>query len=322
MVAYSLLQQTHHFFKARRYPANKQAILHHLKCSESSFKRALKALKDEYGAPIVYHRDLNGYQYSDEKFELDSPSFWLSPNTLLALVATQKMLHQVQLDFLNQPLSHIQQHIQQFLKKQQINLGQIERIRLLPINARIHNQTQFQQITAALLQRETLALTYHARATNQISQRIVSPQRLAHYKDNWYLDAWCHNKQAMRMFALDAIQSVQLHPTPCIDVAEAALDALLTSGYGIFAGNQTHSATLIFSAYRARWVAAETWHPQQKATWLSDGRYQLELPYTNTTELLMDIQRHLPEVEIQAPPDLKQALVQHLQQALAKHQAN
>jgi F0F1-type ATP synthase delta subunit len=33
----------------------------------------------------------------------------------------------------------------------------------------------------------------------------------------------------------------------------------------------------------------------------------------------MDIMRHLPEVEITSPPELKQALLQNLHQAMQQH---
>lgn len=320
MVAYTTLQQAHAFFKARRYPVKKADILHHLDCSEATLKRILKALRDEYGAPVIYDRVLDGYQYTDDKFELETPSLWLSPHTLLALVGTQKLLIQLQLDFLNQPLTHLRQQIAHFLNKQKIQMTHLDRIRILPINARIHDQAQFQQITAALLQRQCLQLTYYARGSGQISTRIVSPQRLAHYKDNWYLDAWCHLRGQMRMFALDSIQAVQLDDASCIDITDNVLDQHLANGYGIFSGTTTQTATLVFSAQRARWVAAECWHPNQQAHWLADGRYQLQIPYSDARELLMDIQRHLPEVEIQSPPELKHALLQRLQSAIQQHE--
>jgi predicted DNA-binding transcriptional regulator YafY len=313
------LEQAHAFFKARRYPAKKAEILKYLQCSEATFKRTLKALREEYGAPITYSRELDGYQYVDDKFELDTPGLWLSPHTLLALVGTQKLLVQLKLDFLNQPLAHIRQQIENFLNKQKIKLGHLDRIRILPINARIHDPNQFQQITAALLQRQCLYITYYARGKDETTHRTVSPQRLAHYKDNWYLDAWCHLRQEMRMFALDGLHEVVPDNSPCIDIDQPTLDALLASGYGIFSGNAQYTAVLRFSARRARWIATEQWHPQQIGTWLDDGHYQLHIPYADARELLMDIQRHLPEVEIVAPPALKKALVAHLQQAIAIH---
>jgi predicted DNA-binding transcriptional regulator YafY len=37
------------------------------------------------------------------------------------------------------------------------------------------------------------------------TEREVSPQRLVHYRDNWYLDAWCHLREDVRSFSIDAI---------------------------------------------------------------------------------------------------------------------
>jgi predicted DNA-binding transcriptional regulator YafY len=64
-------------------------------------------------------------------------------------------------------------------------------------------------------------------------------------------------------------------------------------------------AVLRFSPERARWVGQETWHPEQKGTFEPDGRYRLEIPYSDDRELLMDILRHDPEVEVLAPSALR-----------------
>lgn len=321
MARHDDIEKMHAFFKARRYPASKQEILQYLECSPSTFKRILKTLKEIYGAPLEYSRQYQGYQYTDDKFELSSPSLWLNSETLLALVSTQKLLSHLKLDFLDQPLSQLKQQITQYLRKQHhADLQRLDRIRILPINARIHNKAQFQLITAALLQGKRLHITYYARGTNQTSQRTISPQRLAHYKDNWYLDAWCHLREEMRIFSLDGIREAQADEASSVEIDATELDALLTAGYGIFSGNAQHTATLIFSVQRARWVADEQWHPNQQATWLTDGRYQLQIPYADPRELLMDIMRHLPGVEVVSPPELKNQLLAVMEQAFNRHQ--
>ena len=53
--------------------------------------------------------------------------------------------------------------------------------------------------------RGRVRIRYYSRARDQETDRLVSPQRLVHYRDNWYLDAWCHAKNGLRSFALDAI---------------------------------------------------------------------------------------------------------------------
>ena len=56
-----------------------------------------------------------------------------------------------------------------------------------------------------MLDRRQLAFEYRARSTDQHTRRTVSPQRLTHYRDNWYLDAWDHEREALRSFAVDRI---------------------------------------------------------------------------------------------------------------------
>jgi predicted DNA-binding transcriptional regulator YafY len=157
-----------------------------------------------------------------------------------------------------------------------------------------------------------LVIEYHGRGSNQHSEREVSPQRLIHYRDNWYLDAWCHLRRALRSFSADAIGRVQVLDKPAIDVADTELDEVLGAGYGIFAGREVQWATLRFSAERARWVAAETWHPRQRGRFEADGRYRLELPYADPRELVMDILRHVPEVQVLGPRELGEAVRERL----------
>ncbi len=310
---------THQILKSRKGIVAKEYLLERLECSESTLKRIFSTLRNEYNAPLQYQSDQRGYRYTQERFELNLPGLWSSTETILALVSIQKLLEQMQLDVVDEHLHSLKQDIEQFLKRKKIQTNHIDRIRILPITARISNAKHFQQVASTLLQRQTLKITYHARGDNQVSTRIISPQRLAHYKDNWYLDAWCHLRNQLRTFALDRIQSIENDTEDCKEVAEETLDQYLASGYGIFAGEAKQMATLLFSANRARWVADETWHPKQQSAWLADGCYQLQIPYADERELLMDIMRHLPEVEIVAPVALKQKLAQILKKSLQQH---
>ena len=74
-----------------------------------------------------------------------------------------------------------------------------------------------------------------------------------------------------------------------------------------------------FTSERARWVGAEQWHPQQKGRFEKDGSYVLELPYADSRELVMDILRHGPEVEVLAPADLRREVKRQLEAAAANY---
>src|SRR5690606_3125412 len=115
------------------------------------------------------------------------------------------------------------------------------------------------------LRRKRLMMRYFARGNGEESEREISPQRLVHYRENWYLDAWCHLRNDLRSFAVDSIRSVELIERPARNISDAKLDATLGPGYGIFSGHKLQQAKLRFTPERARWVALEHWHPKQKS---------------------------------------------------------
>lgn len=307
----------HEVLIGRRVPVSKVQILVKMECSESTFKRTMEFMKNNLRAPIEYLREENGYLYTDVGYEL--PGFWLSTDELLALVSLEKLLSGLNIGLLNEHLSPFKNRIDKLLKDQQINQVNLQRIRLLPINARINNSEHFQMVATAILKRLKIKIIYHSRGSNQTSERIVSPQRLAHYKDNWYLDVWCHLKNNLRTFAVDKILKVSLLGEPCKEISEAQLDNHFKEGYGIFSGEAKHVATLRFTPERARWIADEMWHPEQQSEWMSDGTYQLHIPYSDERELIMDIMRHLPHVQVVEPFTLRKLLNQYLQSAIQSH---
>lgn len=104
------------------------------------------------------------------------------------------------------------------------------------------------------------------------------------------------------------------------DVPEAELDTHFATAYGIFGGKADKVATLRFTPERARWVADEKWHPEQKGTWLADGNYELKIPYRDSRELVMDIMRHGAHVEIVDPPELRDEVRAQLLKAVERYE--
>jgi len=195
------------------------------------------------------------------------------------------------------------------------------RIHIVSAAARHYAPQHFQTIAAALMERQRLVIRYRARSNGTSSQREISPQRLTHYRDNWYLDAWCHLRDELRSFAVDAIFEAKTNDTLARDIPDTELAAALGAGYGIFAGREIQWATLRFTAERARWVAAEHWHPEQQGKFLADGRYQLRLPYSNDPELIMDILKYGPDCEVVEPGDLREKVVGLLRKTLENYGA-
>ena len=196
----------------------------------------------------------------------------------------------------------------------------MQRIRVVASGSRRLDEASFRTVASGVLLRRRLKFRYRARSTGETTLRTVSPQRLTHYRDNWYLDAWDHERAALRSFAVDRIAAPQLLDEAASDRDEAELDQHLAGSYGIFSGAPKAWATLRFSAHSARWVADEHWHSQQQGSFLPDGRYELRVPYSNSRELLMDVLKYGPEAEVVAPLSLREEMKILLQLAIGAYQ--
>jgi len=307
---------------------SKDFLLNELEISLATLKRDIAHLRDRMNAPVVFDQALGGWRLDKTaaaigtQYEL--PGLWLSAEEIHALLTMQHLLGHLDAGGLLGPhIEPLTKRLTQMLDKgAQLGADLAKRIRVQTVGARRVHLPHFQAVGTALLRRQRLVIDYHGRSRNQAHEREVSPQRLIHYRDNWYLDAWCHWRQALRSFSVDSINAVRVLDKAATDVADAELDTVLGAGYGIFAGCELQWAELRFSPVRARWVAAESWHPRQIGRFEPNGCYLLRLPYADPRELVMDVLRHVPEVEVVAPPQLRAAVREKLCIALARSSEN
>jgi predicted DNA-binding transcriptional regulator YafY len=286
-------------------------------------------------APIVYARDENVYRVADgaaaaahggpsarpgaKTHEL--PGVWFSEKELHALLTMHQLI--AGLD----DGGVLGRHLQPLLDKLHGMLGAtgdeaqslMRRVRIVNPAKRAVTSRWFEEAVSAVLSRRRLLISYYTRSKRSESERVLSPQRLLHYRNTWYLDAWCHASEGLRRFALDAVRSAKVLDEPARELPMAEVEKALDQGYGIFGGAQLRWATLHFSAEAAQWVAQEEWHPQQQLKPQADGSLRMRIPYSEPTELVMDVLRHGPNVRVLSPPELVLEVQGQLQATLASY---
>jgi predicted DNA-binding transcriptional regulator YafY len=324
------MSQTERLYKIRHLLTagrclEREWLLAEFEISPATLKRDLAHLRDRMNMPIVFDRDRGGWRLDATQpnvgTQYELPGLWLTAEEIHALLTMQHLLGQIDAGgLLGQQLATLADRLTTILGDGTGHASDLaRRIRIQTVGSRKVRLPHFQAIGSALLRRQRLAIEYFARGRNQDSKREVSPQRLVHYRDNWYLDAWCHLRRGLRSFSVDAVKAVHVVDKPAIEVSDSEVDAALGSAYGIFSGMDVKWARLRFSAERARWVAAETWHPRQRGRFGADGSWTLEVPYADARELVMDILRHVPEVQVLEPSDLVAEVVTRLRQGLEIH---
>lgn len=300
-------------------------LLAELEVSRATLKRDLEYLRSRLGAPIEYDASLNGYRfgraYVGPKHEL--PGLWFDQTELYSLLMAEQLLAGLDSGgMLARHLRPLLDRIHHLLASEPngVTLDTLhQRVRIVTPLKRPVPGRHFERISAALLQRRRLHLRYLTRARQASGERDVSPQRLVHYRNTWYLDAWCHRADALRRFAVDAVEEVKLLEKPALDVPLARVQADMDAGYGIYAGGRRRWARLSFTPRAAQWASREEWHPEQSGRWQADGRYELRLPYVDEMELVMDILRQGEEVRVLEPVELVEAVKRRLASAIAQY---
>ena len=184
------------------------------------------------------------------------------------------------------------------------------------MGSRKNSIENFSEIGAALLKRNRLEMSYFAKSKNETTEREISPQRLIFYRENWYLDGFCHLRNGLRSFAVDGIRKAALTNKKAQEVSEKECQEHFAESYGIFSGKATQRAHLRFTPEHARWVAGENWHGQQVGSFDKDGHYILEFDYNQDPELVRDILKHGSGVEVLSPVGLKKRVKEELEKAL------
>jgi len=321
MDRYERITALHRLLKSARYPVTVATLQDKLGCSRATVYRDLAFLRDALMAPIEGDGEA-GFRYqADESDRFELPGLWLSSEELHALLASQHLLARTGGGVLSSVLAPLQQRIESLLAAQAgVSSWPVDRVRVIPHRGRKFDEGSFRSVASAVLERRQLAFEYRARSTDEPTKRTVSPQRLTHYRDNWYLDAWDHDRDALRSFAVDRIHKARVVDSTARDVADSELDEQLGASYGIFSGAPKGWATILFSAKAARWVADEHWHSKQQGRFLADGRYELKVPYSVSRELLMDVLHYGSDAEIVEPMMLREQAKALLELALSNYE--
>lgn len=318
MDRFDRIYSLHQILQRRRTPVSLDRMCEALDCHPRTVYRAINDLRDHLGAPVDCIRE-QGYVYDPEgERPWELPGLWFSAEELQALLILYQHLEQLEPGLLQDQLRPLRDRIERLLADRRLGTsGLAERVRFISIGKRRGTPRHFSGVAEALLQRHALQVTYRARSHEHITTRTVDPQRLVHYRDTWYLDAWCRLREDLRTFSLDRFEDCTVSAEAATDVDPARLEAHFASSYGIFAGAPSDIAVIRFSARGARWAAAVQWHPEQQERWLDHGAYELRVPYSRPEELIRDVLAYGPDAEIIAPAALREALEGRLHDTLA-----
>ena len=205
-----------------------------LKASSPTIKRDIRYMREQLGAPITYSRADGGYRYSTfESSKTDAPvrtsarragskvgnapldflrKLWYSSTELLVLKTTVDLLELLACDKTSAIFSELEplrsRVVSLFSLGDTLPRELLRRVKVVRNNKFFVESRAFETIGCALSSRHRAKIRYYTPSRDEETDREISPLRLVHYRNRWYVDAYCHRAEELRTFRIENIRRI------------------------------------------------------------------------------------------------------------------
>ena len=272
------LQQLHEEISSGRCPSVQDLAVSTERTSRT-IKRDVKALREDFKAPLVYDRRRKGFRYTEPGWQLPPARF--SEGELLAFFTA----HHVMYALAQKPEATLLQNalakLATFLPEQvTFNPNMIRTA--LTFEATPHVMVEpylLQTLTRAALEQRTLSVQYYSQHRNELTERKIDVLHLHNFTGDWYAIAFDHRSQEVRDFHVGRIRHLQETEAFFTPPPDWSADAHLRRGFSMMRGGRMTTVSLVFDAYQARWMRErQTFHVAEHRKDLPDGGLRLSFP--------------------------------------------
>ena len=176
----------------------------------------------------------------------------------------------------------------------------------------------FSCIEQAIHERRRIEAVYYTKTSEKISERVLDPYVITFRGSAWYLVAYCHLRQAVKIFRVDRIRQVKLLPGRFEVPKNFSAAAYFESSWLIEQG-EPMKVRLRFMPEAAKWLRGNRYHHGQSTTDEADGGMLFEVTVTGTREITRWILGFGPSVEVLEPPELRGQVAELMRQGAARY---
>ena len=175
-------------------------------------------------------------------------------------------------------------------------------------------------ILRAIEEGRLVRLRYRSASKDEPTLRDIEPYQLVQHAGRWYLVGYCHLRSDWRDLRLDRIETFE--ETAAVFARRAFdADAYLGASLGMHRGDRPLSVHVRFTPRQARWITGETYHETQVLARRADGSVDLRIQVAGLPDLVRWLCGYGAEVEVLAPPVLRNAVADAHRAAAAQYAA-
>lgn len=286
------------------YPTEKD-LAEEFGLTAAAAKKDVEFFTVAYGAPLAVDSSRKGYFYTNPGYTL--PSVRLAEGELVAVLAAEMLKKAF-------PTSPFRPQIDSAFEKIASGLSDIITVDLDSLNNVLQIEVEasppldmsiFSFLIGAIRHHDTVMLKYFSGQKAYVTDKVVDPYHLVNFKDNWYLVAYCHEKQEFRDFlcarVLSAEKTGRTHAyDPAFSIERHRRDSLLFGG-----GERPVRVVAEFDKFASHWIRLKTIHPTQEITERSDGSLEISFSVTSYENILRWILSFGEHARILAPFELQ-----------------
>jgi predicted DNA-binding transcriptional regulator YafY len=166
-----------------------------------------------------------------------------------------------------------------------------------------------------------LELVYWTASRDATSRRLVDPYHLVSLEGDWYLVAYCHLREAVRMFAPGRIRSLRETGERFERPADFRVGEYLDQGFRALRGEGPPRRVRVrFSPEAARYVRERRWHPSQRLEERKDGRLVVTLTVGHLLEVKRWVLSYGSACEVLEPAELREEVRAEMRHALVLYE--
>jgi len=176
----------------------------------------------------------------------------------------------------------------------------------------------FAEINRAILDRVIIEITYDSYNSGTVSARKVNPYHIMFREGCWYLIAYCHRREEIRIFRVDRIENLRRTDKQFPSPEDFSLQEYFKSSWQMGKGEPV-TVRVYFESPVSRLIRENTWHPTQEIEELEGGSLIYTVRVEGTFEIRQWILGWGAAAECLAPEGLREEIGRELGKMAEKY---
>ncbi len=262
-------------------------------------------LKFILNAPLKYDYDNEGYAYS-KKFKL--PEIKLTEGELAGLLVLNHLAKAYSGAGFDDVMREAAERLSGSLSEHvTIDLDSLDQILQVEIEPFPHiDFSVFQSLLQAIRNKESVIIKYFSGQKAVVVEKPCDPYHLLNFKDNWYLVAFCHEKQDFRDFLCSRILDVENTNVTFIPDPDFSLEQHKRESQLFASEAPPIEIVAEFDKYAAHWIRLKQVHPSQEIKERADGSLEVKFQVSSMENIMRWILSFGEHARILSPTDLQE----------------